>query len=189
VKFRSFATSLADVLYEAMPDARVVFMYREAVDYFKSAARVTRSRSQDLLAPAPLMLMGLRSLIPLLDEYARGREEAPTGAEVIACMWASAMQDALRYFDAGGRALTIRYEDMVADIQGTMTSLLSFLRVEARGALNCGLHEDAQAGTSLDRSRLAARTEKLPGHVLETLLSSLAAVAPELSPAMRLAPS
>jgi len=39
IKFRSYAVELADLIYEVVPDAKALFMYRNAVDWARSTAR------------------------------------------------------------------------------------------------------------------------------------------------------
>jgi hypothetical protein len=189
VKLRSFVVYLADVLSEVFRDAKVVFMYRDAEGYFRSAARmVGLHRWEQLSAPAPRMLAAMRPLVPLLDEHASARSQPPSTADVIVCMWASAMRDAERLFGSGMPVFCMRYEDMQADAKAEIDSLFSFLdiAIDDRSGLDAILRKDSQAGTPLDRSRLGMRAERLSDAVMEKMLSSLAAVAPRLPPALRL---
>ncbi len=189
VKFRSFVVALAQELHEVFPEAKGVFLYRHAVGYFRSVARILRQhRWDELSAPAPQMLAAMRGLVPLLDEHARVRSEAPSTAEVIACMWASAMQDALKLLRKDTQTLAIRYEDVQEDARSAMRALFSFLEVGGidEEALDGILREDSQAGSSLGRAGLASRAGRLTDEVVENMLSCLRAVAPRLSPDMRL---
>ncbi len=189
VKFRSFVVSLAEALHEVFPEANAVFMYRSAPGYFRSAARMFgHQRWEELSAPAPRMLADMRCLVPLLDEYARMRDETPSTADVIACMWASAMRDALALLQSDMKIFTMRYEDMQECARAEIDSLFSFLGIGTgdEGVLDAILEEDSQAGTSLDRARLGARAQRLPDDALDNMLAALAAVAPRLPPNMRL---
>jgi hypothetical protein len=181
VKFRSFVVYLADVLKEAFPRAKAVFLYRDAPGYFRSTARIVGlHRWEQLSAPAPHMLAAMRGLVPLLDEHARACSQPASTADVIACMWASAMRDARRLFGSGATVFCMRYEDMQADASAEIDSLFSFLELAMadRSGLDAILQKDSQAGTPLDRSRVGARAERLSDDVVENMLSALAAVAP-----------
>jgi hypothetical protein len=185
VKFRSFVACLAEALHEALPQAQTVFLYRHAAGYFRSAAAIVgQHRREELSAPAPPMLAAMRRWVPMLDELARSRGATPSTAEVIVCMWASAMQSAIGLIRKDRRTFTIRYEDLRKDTLGALNSLFSFMEVDGRGnaGLDAILAEDSQAGTALERAKMRAGVERLSEGALEVMLSSLAVLAPWLAP-------
>jgi len=157
VKFRSFVIELADVLRAHLPAARVVFAYRHAVAWTRSTLRAFGAYDPSMaqtLAPAQDRL---GRLVPLLARYRARQGRVLTPVEAMACQWVSQMERAVALRKAGVAMHAVRYEDLSARPRIQLAALLAAcgLPIGSSVALDQVLAEDAQAGTTLARDRLA----------------------------------
>lgn len=158
-KFRSYVTSLSDLLYQAVPEARLVFLYRHAIPWAISFSRAFGPGDDEL---APLVEQMHRWVVPLVaGEIARHRQ--PIGySTLLACMWAACMRDALALQRQGAAMFVARYEDLRVAPHEVIAALLAFCGVDGppRALLERTLGQDSQAGTQAARAetlRQAAR--------------------------------
>jgi hypothetical protein len=73
VKFRSYAIEVGDLMYRAFPQARVLFIYRNAETWLQSYARAfaTQAGKDNLAAMLPQNPHFLERTAPLLGQYVR----------------------------------------------------------------------------------------------------------------------
>src|SRR6266536_257629 len=90
-KFRSYVLSVSDLLYQAVPAAKLLFLYRNALTWARSFSRAFGSADAEL--EDRLVKDGFRYLSPRGDIYSRTHTQTITWLEYLAHMWVSTMQD------------------------------------------------------------------------------------------------
>lgn len=158
-KFRSYVLSVSDLLYRALPDAKVLFMYRNAVTWARSFSRAFGVPNDQLLIE--LLNSGWRYLIPGVNAHLMHTPTIGWG-NYLAHMWVSTMQDIQRLQAQNAPVTTIRFETLkaapVKTIQAAFTQLGLSLPDSAQ--LASVLAKDSQAGTA------GAQDKQNPARVL-----------------------
>lgn len=159
-KFRSYVTSLGDLLYQAVPEAKLVFLYRAALPWAISFSRAFGPSDEAL---ATLVQRSHRWMVPLVGAYTASHTEPMPYPQFLAAMWVSSMQDALAIQRQGAAMFAARYEDISVAPREVIAALLLHCGISAPdpALLDRTLAEDSQAGTVADRAetrRQAARS-------------------------------
>jgi hypothetical protein len=153
IKFRSFAIELADLIYRAFPDAKSIFLYRNAEDTIKSSIRSFGILSKML--PTIKENMNLYSrFIPLLKDYADDIDFTDSQAvELYTTLWLSTMQSYLSLHKQGITTCALRYEDLVAQPEQILSDLFQQCGLAIAQVKNgCeAFNRDSQEGSSLSR--------------------------------------
>lgn len=181
-KFRSYVTNLGDLLYQMVPEARLVFLYREAVPWAVSFSRAFGFSDEVL---ASIVQQSERWLIPFVDAYAAHQTEPIPYHEYLAAMWVGSMQDALAIQRQGAAMFAARYEDLSVAPHAVIMAMLAHCGISAPdpALLDRTLAKDSQAGTSADRAetrRQPART--LTDYEIEAFQRTIQAYNPSLAP-------
>jgi len=145
-KFRSYVLSLSDLLYQALPQARILFLYRNALTWARSFSGAFGAADNQL--EERLVNYGFRYMIPSVNAYLQTHDHI-SWLEYLACMWVSTMQDG-RWLQQQGAALACaRFEDLKATPQSVIESLLTHcgLPMPDPDQLAEVLAKDSQAGT------------------------------------------
>jgi len=154
-KFRSYVLSVSDLLYQAVPAAKLLFLYRNALTWARSFSRAFGSADAEL--EDRLVKDGFRYLIPSVDIYLRTHTQTITWLEYLAHMWVSTMQDS-RWLQQQDAALACaRFEDLHVAPQAVIPALLAHceLPMPDPARLAPVLAEDSQAGTVGAQDRAA----------------------------------
>jgi|SRR5579884_221206 len=142
LKFRSEVTILGPKFYSIFPEAKVVFLYRNAVAWMRSYWRYI----QTCFPKAPTS--GLRT----------PNKEGHTPLEKLAGAWLGTMQACREMQRQGIPMFLARYEDLTVAPWEVLSQMFAFCGLAERrvGNLDVVLKEDAQEGTALSRTSLAA---------------------------------
>lgn len=147
-KFRSYVLSVSDLLYQTMPEAKILFMYRNALTWAYSFSRAFGSSDDNL--GERLVKSGFRYMIPSVNDYLETHTNSISWIEYVAHMWVSTMQDS-RWLQQQGAALAYaRFEDLKATPHMVIQSLLTHcgLPMPDPDQLAGVLARDSQAGTA-----------------------------------------
>jgi len=158
-KFRSYVLSVSDLLYQAAPAAKLLFLYRNALTWARSFSRAFGV--SDAALEERLIDDGFRYLIPSVDTYLRTHTHPINWIEYLAHMWVATMQES-RWLQQQGAALACaRFEDLKVAPQVVIQRLLIHcgLPLPDPDRLARILAEDSQAGTvgAQDRAEPARR--------------------------------
>jgi hypothetical protein len=183
LKLRSGAIELAPALRAAFPEARRVFLYRDAEDWARSAARAFR-----LFEPRTDATRDSSGDFPRLRTLADRDAAEPfrRPVDLLAWLWASPM---LRALDpaTGAFDAVLRYEELRADPERALALLMRALGLEPDAhALAEVAARDSQEGTHLSRARAATSTSELTDERHAAFLQRLAQIAPGLAPDTRI---
>lgn len=147
-KFRSYVLSISDLLYQAVPEAKLLFLYRNALTWARSFSRAFGA--SDAALEDRMERSGSRYLIPSVDAHLRTHSRPISWIEYLAHMWVSTMQDS-RLLEQRGTALACaRFEDLQVAPQPIIQALLAHcgLPMPDHARLAQVLAEDSQAGTA-----------------------------------------
>lgn len=152
-KFRSYVLSVSDLLYQTIPQAKLLFMYRHALPWAYSFSRAFGSSDDDL--EARLEKSAFRYMIPSVNQHLLTHGNVMRWIEYVACMWVSTMQNG-RYLQQQGAPLAhARFEALQAAPQPVLQSLLAHcgLPMPDSDQLAQVLAKDSQAGTAGAQAR------------------------------------
>lgn len=145
-KFRSYVLSVSDLLYHSIPNARLLFMYRNALTWARSFSGAFGS--SDDAAFEERLKSGFRYMIPAVNTHLTTHAHI-TWLEYLAYMWVSTMQDTRWLIQQGAPLACARFEDLKREPQAVIQSLLTHcgLPMPDPAQLAQVLEKDSQAGT------------------------------------------
>lgn len=165
IKFRSMVTEMGHLFYALFPEAKVVFLYRNAEPWARSFQRVVQAADPAAQGPVAegqdLFGRGLPSF---------GSRETISALELMAAMWRSVMETCLAMQQRGVPMFVARYEELNAAPREVLAQMFSHcgLAANAIGTLDAVLEQDSQAGSALSRENLAQAAASLsPAHLEE----------------------
>jgi Sulfotransferase domain len=166
LKFRASGIHLGDLFYQVFPEARSLFLYRNAETWLES---MNAGFTPNLPSPdaQPLFMKFVLAQAPLLMPFIRRHRRPASLAETYTLNWLSVMDKYLQLRRAGVPFLAVRYEDIKAQPKPTLVKVLTY----------CGLPADG-----IDRAYDTFSTDSQEGTVLSRA-SRQQAPAPTLSPA------
>lgn len=153
LKFRSIVIELGDLLYQAFPNAKLIFLYRNAEAVVKSSIRAFVYLS-NMLPTIQQNIEFYSRFIPLLKEYASYIDFTDSKAtDLYTTMWLSTMQRYLSLYEQGISSCAIRYEDLVANSEQFVTSIFEYCGLPISEVSNvCKVFEkDSQSGSNLSQ--------------------------------------
>lgn len=153
IKLRSFAIALGDLIYRAFPEAKSIFLYRNAEDVIKSSIRSFAFLTNSL--PKIKQNIDLYSrFIPLLKDYADDIDfEDSRAIDIYTILWLSTMQSYLSLQKQGVTTCALRYEDLVAQPEEIVSSLFQECGLPITEVKNAckAFENDSQEGSNLSR--------------------------------------
>lgn len=163
IKLRSFGIEVADLIYRVLPDAKLIFMYRNAEDVVKSSIR-TFVHFSAMLSMIEQNIQVYNQFIPLLKEYASYIDFTDSNAtDFYTTMWLSVMHRYLLLCQRGIPTCAIRYEDLVADPQEIVTGIFNYCNLpisEVSHACKV-LEKDSQSGSNFSQENVRKNDNKL----------------------------
>lgn len=159
IKFRSTSTTIGDLLYQALPQATYLFVYRNAIDWVGSYYAISVRGSDVTQAPTEIAQAILKQLFgfsPCLETF-YGDNPPPTLRleEALALCWPAFLE---RYTDlrrAGVPLAALRYEDLKARPRETLAALFEFCRLPQDQVSNAlaAFEQDSQQGSTFARTQ------------------------------------
>ncbi|MBA3943737.1 MAG: sulfotransferase domain-containing protein [Herpetosiphonaceae bacterium] len=164
VKFRGVGIELGDLLYHHFPEAKVVFLYRNAVGWAKSAGRafgIYDSRFQKAL-PRTQQFFALFN--PLVRAYSTTHTTPMPPVELLGSLWAAVMDRCLQLQGQGVPMFCMRYEDLQTAPRQVLNAMFAFcnLTVNDPAKIDRIVVQDSQAGTRLSQATLQEATSAMP---------------------------
>jgi hypothetical protein len=125
IKFRGMCIYVGDLLYEAFPRAKTLFLYRDAETWARSMF-LEFLPVEERRAPSSEIPFYRRSIAPLSIPFAARHGREGSRVEFTALMWLSMMEQYLALYAQGVRFLTIRYETIQAQPSCVLTTLFDY---------------------------------------------------------------
>ena len=165
LKFRSMVTHMWPLFYAAFPEAKVVFLYRQAESWARSFHRIMGGG--DPIEPQEMANM--RELFGRLNLRLEPRQTA-SALEVLASLWLCVMESGMEMQQRGIPMFIVRYEEFTRAPREVLTQMFAYcgLTREAIGSLDNVLAQDSQAGSVISREILGEVDANLtPEHLNE----------------------
>ncbi len=164
IKFRSGGIHMVDLMRRVCPDAKNLFLYRNANTWAQSMNSAFTADVPPALDD-PIFLQFLMSLEPLAGAFIQRQGRPPTVIESYALLWLSVMDSYLKQYRQGTPFYTIRYEDIKAYPQRVLTAVFDYLELNpaAIAAAYAVFSRDSQEGTRLSQAHLAQNPVKALG--------------------------
>lgn len=165
IKVRSYVIELADWLHRLYPQARNLFLYRNAEKYLLSAMRTIiriEGKTAEEIREAEIRRradMGI--VIPLVNSY--DPDKHLTSAGILALMWLSVMERVARLHEQGVEMRAIRYASWQSAPLETAVAMLEYCNCVPNdlAGVEAALAADSQAGTTYAWGTVAGRKESL----------------------------
>ena len=159
IKFRSFSTVMIDLLHRVAPDAKHIFLYRNAEDRARSIARAFKTVEAENEAMDAANLRVRSKFVPLLNQYADRATDGTLSKVAFSMLaWLSGMQKYMELHAEGVPMCAVRYEEMIAEPEQIVRTLFAYCDLPTspeRIALGVKAFErDSQQGSSLARKNL-----------------------------------
>jgi len=174
IKGRSFVIELGDWLHNLYPQARNLFLYRDAESWLLSGLRAygrgsVEKTEEERKAGDKLRREILGPLVPLIAQY--DPDQYLPHAGTLSLMWLRTMELYVEYHGMGIEMLAIRYADWRKTPRETADAMLDYCgcRPTDMTAIYETLNRDSQAGTHLSRETLEQRKRVLTKPELDEL--------------------
>ena len=173
IKGRSFIIELGDWLHELYPQAKKIFLYRDAETWLASSIRAYSDDMTRTATEQKEYERGLREALapgtPLIAQYSP--DQYLTNTEILALMWISAMQRYTELHKLGIKMLAIHYPSWRQAPRETAIAMLEYCecRPTDMSAVETVLTKDSQAGTSLSQAAVHKHEISIQPSDLETL--------------------
>jgi hypothetical protein len=164
IKFRSFCIQLADLIAQVVPDAKVIFLYRNAKDVIKSSIRsfvIVKKMLPQIKGNIELY----SRIFPLLKDYENYIDFDDTNAtDLYVTGWLSVMQRYLFLHKQEITTCAVRYEDLVTKPQDIVTSIFEKCALQISEVENAckAFKKDSQMGSSLSQENTRKNDAQQP---------------------------
>jgi len=154
IKPRPQAIHHAGLMHALFPQARLVFLYRDAVDFICSFARFR----DDLRNTVPELEANLdyyQKVVPLIKSYADIIDFADPVMDFYILWWLSCLDSYMKLQRLGVPLFALRYEDLVGNRQATLAALFDYcgLPESAVGLALRAFNKDSQTSSPLSREK------------------------------------
>ncbi len=152
LKFRSFCILIGDLIAQAFPDTKNLFLYRNAETWAQSINSVFTPIAVSELPPEGVVFM--RSMAPLAPGFIERHGREPLVPEMFALLWLSVMDAYLNMRDQGVPFLALRFEDIRTKPQDVLAGLFTYCDLPlADVEIAYGVFaKDSQEGSMLSQS-------------------------------------
>lgn len=157
IKFRAMAIELSHLLYDQFPQAKTVFMYRNAESWARSSASAFRLLDPQMAATLTAFSQQFPQWMPLMQAYTPAADTVSLVSRFLAPLWLSLMQRYLELHEHGVPMCALRYEDLRTAPAEMLASVFAYCGLPTANLhdIVAGLDKDSQQGTTL--SQEAAR--------------------------------
>ncbi|MFC8847535.1 MULTISPECIES: sulfotransferase [unclassified Micromonospora] len=153
VKFRASGIQLGDLFHQVFPDARGLFLHRDAHPWLESMHQGFTPHLPDPAAQLAFLRYVLAQA-PLIMPFVARHQRQPTPTEAYLLTWLSVLDRYLTLRRAGVLLLPVAYEALGADPKATLADLLAHcgLPIDRVDAAYGTFAADSQEGTRLSRA-------------------------------------
>jgi hypothetical protein len=176
LKFRSNVIELSDLFYKVFPDARNIFMYRNAVSWAQSVSRFLQRLNypnQLSYEDSRKLWNGINGADPVyLEPYMDAQTELFHFSDLLAPAWTSYLDRYIHNYELGVPFYNIRYEELNQEREATLTAAFNYCRLPLT-ALEIAMQafeKDSQEGTEIARD---IPTEDMSAERVEAFLQML----------------
>ncbi len=152
VKFRNTGIHICDLLYQAFPEAKNLFLYRQ-VETWAQSVYSTIIPTLEAGPPSPRAIAWSSSMQPLAPAYSASHPRELSMWESFSLIWLSALEAYLRFREQGIPIAAVRYEDIKAQPKETLAAVFDYcgLPLASLDSAYGAFSKDSQEGTILSR--------------------------------------
>ncbi len=175
IKFRSFGIEIADLMFKHFPDAKIIFLYRDAATWSRSAACAFLKDDFNTVEYLAAIQTTLMPLVPLIDKCVSEKGECLSIAKIATFMWLSVMECYMKLCQQAVSMLAVRFQDLTALPKQTIEKVFEYCNIHTayiKEAFKV-LEQDSQAGTVLSRNYLQEKSVELPEDFLAEMERTL----------------
>ena len=156
IKFRSFVVEIADLIYAIFPQAKCLFLYRNADPWAESFVRAFGGNEYPTQEQIAGFWMWDKMVVKKIDRFNLDSLEDINAGLLISLMWLSCMERCLERLEAGQPILPVCFEDLRANPELVIARIFDFcgVHVTDRNLLLDVLKKDSQAKTPISRNKL-----------------------------------
>ena len=164
IKFRSFGIEIADLMFKHFPDAKTIFLYRDAETWLRSAVRAFVKDDINSSEYLAAMQAWLSSLVPLIDKYLSEKDVSLSIAKMGTLMWLSVMERYLKLNQQGVPMRAVRFNELATLPKQAIEEVFKYCDIPTTDleAVFKILDRDSQAGTVLSRINIQKNPVELP---------------------------
>ena len=169
IKFRNQAAGIMDLYLDALPSARHLFIYRNALDWLASFHRLHVKRAAPPIRYSRQQVIEQQASyyqLPeaAIEQFAPASIETYCGLEGRAVGWLLMLGRYFELYESGADIAAIRYEDLHDNREQTLKRVLRQMNLPAQALTQAlrAFNSDAQAGTKLARDAGRGNTLALP---------------------------
>jgi hypothetical protein len=169
IKFRSYSIEIADLMFKHFPNAKNIFLYRDAETWLKSAFRA-------FLKPDALnstkylteMQNFLESIAHLIAKRSTKNDKLLSIVEMLTLAWLSVMERYLILHQQGFSMFAVRYKELSTNPQQVIKEIFAYCGIPTTDLSKVfkALEKDSQAGSVLSRENMQKKAGKLPENYL-----------------------
>jgi hypothetical protein len=164
IKFRSFSIEIADLMFKHFPDAKTIFLYRDAETWLKSAVRAFVQDDVNSAEYLAAIQASLSPLVPLIDKHFPQKGVSLSIAKIGTLMWLSVMECYLKLHQQGVPMLAVRFKELISLPKQTIEEVFKYCDIPTTDleVVFKILDRDSQAGTVLSRANIQKNPVELP---------------------------
>ena len=162
IKGRSWVSELGDWLHELYPQAKNLYLYREAESWIKSNISAfgdeTRTSAKQLFQYEDEVRDWMQLFVPSIAQYDPNQHLSATG--LLSLMWLASMERYTELHQAGIEMLAIPYPKWKLDPRRTALSMLEYCGCcpDDLRAIEETLAKDSQAGSTVSQDAVRQKT-------------------------------
>lgn len=164
IKFRSFGIEIADLMFRHFPNAKTIFLYRDAETWIKSAIRAFVHDDINSAEYLAAIQARFSLLVPLIAKYSSENDVPLSIAKMGTLMWLSVMERYLTLNRQGIPMLAVRFKELTALPKQAIEEVFKYCEIPAIDleAVFKVLVRDSQEGTVLSRTTVEENQVELP---------------------------
>ena len=169
LKFRSQGFELADLIYHNFPEAKCLFLYRNAELWLDSFVRAFGGYGYFSPEAITGSWLWCKSTIRMIDAYPISDPGEITGGLMMGLMWLNNMERCFEMIESEHPILPVRYEDLKANPLPVMEKLFEYCSVKPKNesALAEVFATDSQAGTPVAQDQVPQKKWDFSAELLE----------------------
>ncbi|MEA5536724.1 sulfotransferase domain-containing protein [Crocosphaera sp. XPORK-15E] len=183
IKFRSYGIELADLILKQFPEAKIIFLYRDAKSWIKSAFRASLGDIPNNIDSLLEIEKEASQISPLVANYQHNK--SLSYVKILTLAWLSVMERYLSLETQFPSSIAVRFKTLKTSPKQTILELLKYcdLPITNLHQVLKVLEKDSQANTVLSKANLNKQevelTTKDLKEIRETLKKSLTIVTPD----------
>ncbi len=175
IKFRSFCIEIADLMFKYLPDAKIIFLYRDVDTWLKSSVRAFVHDDINSVGNLESIQAWLRQLVSLIDKHLSENSESLSIAKIGTLMWLSMMERYIKLHQEGVPMLAVRFNTLTILPKQVIKGIFDYCDISISDFEDIFkiFDRDSQEGTVLSRTNIQQKSVKLSDDILAEMRRTL----------------